>query len=127
MTPLGPLENQIRAEAQAARDAIALALRHAANVGRAYAAVRDFLTVSELNAWLAGPTCPLDRHSIMAMRRISMTDLNANARTLADLMFDRAAEHIAEGAKSRSRSEQIEINRAKLQGSNSATAVPCRR
>ena len=49
----------------------------------------------------------------MAMRRISMCDLDAKARTLADLMFDRAAEHIAHEAQARSRSEQIEVNRAK--------------
>ena len=44
-----------------------------------------------------------------------MGDLNTNARTLADLMFDRAAEHIAQNTRVPSRSEKIEINRARLQ------------
>jgi hypothetical protein len=113
------LESRIRDETAAARAALKTALRHAVNVGQAYEAVRNVLTQSEVQAWLAGKTCPVDRHTIMAMRRISMCDLDAKARTLADLMFDAAAEHIAQGAQKRSRSEQIELNRARLQqGSN---------
>ena len=106
------LENQIRAETEGA--AIKVALQHASNVGRAYSAIQDLLTQSQVQAWLAGTTCA-DRHTIMAMRRISMCDIHAKARTLADLMFDRAAEHMAQNTQARSRSEMIEINRAKLQ------------
>jgi hypothetical protein len=121
------LENQIRAETEAARAAIRVALAHAHNVGKAYSAVRDILSQSQVQAWLAGPTHP-DRHVIMTCRRISMCDLNTNARTLADLMLDRAAEHIAQGAQARSRSEMIEANRAKLQGgSNLAAGEPSAR
>jgi hypothetical protein len=112
------LESQIRDETAAYRAALAVALRHAASAGQAYEQVRGVLSQSQVQAWLAGPTCPVDRHSIMACRRVSMCDLDANARTLADLMLDRAAEYIAEGARNRSRSESIEINRARQQGSN---------
>jgi hypothetical protein len=52
----------------------------------------------------------------MVMRRISLCDdLDTKARTLADLMFERAAEYIAQGARVLSRSEMITVNRAKLQ------------
>lgn len=112
------LEGQLLAETEKARAAIKVALTHAAAAGRAYEAVRDLLTASQVQAWLAGDTCPVDRHTIMTMRRISMCDdLNTKARTLADLMFDAAAAHIAHNPDKRSRSEQIEINRARLQGS----------
>ena len=114
------LEGRIRDETAAARAAMKVALQHAANVGGAYSAIRDKTTVAELNAWLAGPTCPADRHTIMAMRRISMCDLNTMARTLADLMFDAAADHIAHNPDKRSRSEQIEANRAKHERATNA-------
>jgi hypothetical protein len=114
------LESRIRDEVAEARAALKVALQHAANAGLAYTAVRDVLTQSEVQAWLASTTCA-DRHTIMAMRRISMCDLNAMARTLADMMLDRAAEHLAQDANKRSRSEQIEINRAKLQGARAGT------
>lgn len=119
-TALVLLEGKIASETAAARAAVKVALQHATNVGRAYGAIQDLLTQSQVQAWLASPTCPVDRHSIMTMRRISMCDdFDTKARTLGDLMFDRAAEHIAHNSPARSRSEQIEINRAKLQqGSN---------
>jgi hypothetical protein len=116
------LEGRIRDETAAARAALKVALQHAANAGLAYTEVRDVLTQSQVQAWLAGPTCPVDRHSIMAMRRISMCDLKTMARTLADMMLDRAAEHLAQDANKRSRSEMIEINRAKHERATNADA-----
>ena len=114
-TRLPEIEARIRAETAAARAAIKVALQHAINVGLAYSAVQTLKTQSEVQRWLASNSCPVDRHTIMTMRRISMGDLNTNARTLADLMFDRAAEHIAQNTRVPSRSEKIEINRARLQ------------
>ena len=114
-TRLPEIEARIRAETAAARAAIKVALQHAINVGLAYSAVQTLKTQSEVQRWLASDSCPVDRHTIMTMRRISMGDLNTNARTLADLMFDRAAEHIAQNTRVPSRSEKIEINRARLQ------------
>ena len=111
---LPEIEDRIRAETAAARAAIKVALQHAVNVGRAYASVQELKTQSQVQAWLAGETCPVDRHTIMTCRRISMCDLNTNARTLADLMFDCAAEHIRQNTDVRSRSERIEINRASM-------------
>lgn len=111
---LAELETRIRAETAAARAALKTALQHAANVGVAYAGVQDLLTQSQVQGWLAGKTCPVDRHTIMTMRRISRCDIDTNARTLADLMFDEAARYVAQGSNGRSRSEKIEINRANL-------------
>jgi hypothetical protein len=48
------LESRIRDETAAARAALKTALRHAVNVGQAYEAVRNVLTQSEVQAWLAG-------------------------------------------------------------------------
>ena len=111
------LESRMRDETAAARAAINVALQHAANVGQAYEQVRDLLSATETQRWLGSSTCPIDRHTIMTMRRISMCDdLSGKARTLADLMFDAAAQHIAQGAPGRSRSENIEINRRAHQG-----------
>jgi hypothetical protein len=78
---LTDLENRIRSETAAARAALRTALQHAANVGAAYGAVQELLTQSQVQAWLAGPTCPVGRHDIMTCRRISMCNLDAMART----------------------------------------------
>jgi hypothetical protein len=109
------LESRIRDEVAAARAAMKVALQHARNVGLAYAAVQDLMTQSQVQAWLAGKTCPVDRHTIMTCRRVSMCDLDAMARTLSDMMLDAAAAHIAGETTKRSRSEEIERNRARLQ------------
>jgi hypothetical protein len=106
---LTELETRIRTETNAARAAIKVALGHASNAGSAYTAIRDLLSQSQTQAWLARTTCA-DRHTIMCAKKIS---LNAMARTLADLMLDTAAAHISQNTRARSRSEQIEINRAK--------------
>lgn len=121
METLPEIENRIRAETAAARAAIKVALQHAVNVGRCYSAVQELKTQSQVQAWLAGETCPADRHWIMTGRRISMyEDLDQMSRTLADLMFDRAAEYIAQNTRVPSRSERIEINRARLQNGRGA-------
>lgn len=114
-TRLPEIEARIRAETAAARASIKVALQHAVNVGSAYGAIQELLTQSQVQGWLAGKTCPVDRHTIMTMRRISMCkDFNSQVRTLSDLMFDRAAEHIRQNTDEHSRSEKIEINRANL-------------
>jgi hypothetical protein len=53
------LEGRIRDEVAAARTALKVALQHAANAGSAYTAVRDVLTQSQVQAWLASTTCVL--------------------------------------------------------------------
>ena len=96
---LPDLERRIHAETEAARAAIKVALKHAVNVGIAYGEVQDQLSQSGVQGWLA-TSCPVDRHTVMVMRRISLcSDLETKARTVADLMFDRAAEYIAQGAR----------------------------
>jgi hypothetical protein len=108
------LETRIGTEIEAARAAIRLALTHAARAGDVIGELRDLMTQSEFNVWVGA--APADRHTIMVMRRVATCDaLDTKAQTLADLMFDRAALYIAEGATKRSRSEQLEISRARLQ------------
>jgi hypothetical protein len=55
----------------------------------------------------------MDWNDVVDMTRTSKYARNIQ-RTLADLMFDAAAAHIAQNTDARSRSEQIELNRAKL-------------
>jgi hypothetical protein len=119
-TQIAALENQLRAEVEAARATLKVALQRAANAGRAYGAIQDFLTQSQVQAWLASPSCKVDRHTVMTCRRIAMSDLDKMARTLGDVALDAVATHIAKNADKRSRSEMIEANRAKLQANNAS-------
>lgn len=105
------LEKQIRAEYDAAFAAIQVALQHAANAGMAVAKVRDLHTQNPWQRWLKTGS-PIGPHKAMVMLRISKCEnMKVKYQTMADLMFDRAAQYVSEDAGVPSKAERMAASR----------------
>ena len=123
MTQITDLEKSIRTEYDAAFAALQTALQHAVNAGIAVAQVRDLLAENPWQRWIKQGS-PIGQHKSMVMWRISKCENMKNKnQTLADLMFDRAAEYISQDLGVPSKAERMAAHRSNDQNSNPSVSM----